>query len=103
MKAKVQTNDYNVNVIVETQYSSNIHISHLDKDCTIEKVLTDEEINAFGQLLIGSMSPDELLKLYKDLLIKKEGFGTSNCTRDERLYPDSPDLKYGDICIYKLD
>jgi hypothetical protein len=42
--AKVQTNEFKVNVLVETRNSSNRHMSAFNKRATIIEVLSDNQI-----------------------------------------------------------
>ena len=71
-KGKVQTNDFNVNVLVEHEDSTNQHFSSLDVDVLCEK-LSDEEIDIeFNKLVLSKKDKIEMLK-------KVKGFAISNC------------------------
>lgn len=86
-KGKVQTNDYNVNVLVEHQDSTSRHYSHLDKDVLCEK-MTDEEINEeFDKLSLTRADKISFLK-------KIEGFAVSNVSSKEN------DIQFGDLFRY---
>jgi len=90
LNAKVQTNDYKVNVLVETTNSTNMHYSHLNKQVQIDKVLSDEEIIELWE----NRKVDDKLKLAKDWIKTQEGYATSNCV------DDSLDIDYNSIVKY---
>lgn len=91
-KGKVQTNDYKVNVLVETESSSNQHYSHLNRGVIISKVLTDDEII---ELWRNRKDNDEL-QLAKDWIKKQPNYATSNCEDKKN------NIKYQSIVNYKL-
>lgn len=76
--AKVQTNEYKVNVLVETTNSSNQHYSSLDKTVDIVEVLTDHQIL---QVWLNRDTKDELA-LAKDWIKRQEGYAISDCSDD---------------------
>lgn len=87
-KGKVQTNDFNVNVLVEHEDSTNQHFSSLDVDVLCEK-LSDEEIDIeFNKLVLSKKDKIEMLK-------KVKGFAISNCVSKNK------DFGYSDIFRYK--
>ena len=92
MKAnKVQTNDYGVNVLVETKTSNNHHISHLNREVEIVSVLSDEEIITEWQ----NRDKSNELEYAKDWIKKQKGFAISNCNDKES------NIGYGTIVKFK--
>ena len=88
-KGKVQTNDYNINVLVEHEDCSSRHYSYLDKEVLCEK-MTDEEINLeFSKI---KLSLDDK----KKFLMKIKGFATSD------VYNKESEINYSDLFRYKL-
>lgn len=92
MRNKVQKNDCGVNVLVETNESSNTHYSHLNFFVEIEKVLTDEEIL---QQYLKKSTKEEKLKSAKNWIKKQDGFAVSNVI-DETINVD-----YDSIIAFK--
>lgn len=90
-KAKVQTNKYNVNVLVETKSSSNRHYSHLNKEVEVTKVLTDDEIVELWE----NRKEDDKLELAKNWIKKQDGYAISDCV-DETL-----NINFNSIVKYK--
>lgn len=88
--AKVQTNDYGVNVLVETNESNNRHCSNLNVDVNVEKVLTDEEIIEVWR---NRDSGDEL-KLAKNWIMKQKGYAISSCVDGIRGIKHNSIVKY---------
>lgn len=78
--AKVQTNEHNVNVLVETNNSSNQSWSHLNREVDLNKVLTDEEIIELWK----NREIDDKLQIAKDWIKKQQGYAISICI-DETL------------------
>lgn len=75
---KVQTNDYKVNVLVETKASNNRHYSSHNREIEVVKVLTDDEI-----LEVWRNRPDgNELELAKNWIKKQDGFAVSSCVDD---------------------
>lgn len=79
-KAKVQTNNEKVNVLVETTTSTNRHYSHLNKEVLITEVLSNEEIIALWQ----NRKDNDILELAKNWIEKQDGYAVSNCV-DKRM------------------
>ena len=75
---KVQTNEHRVNVLVETKKSNNRHYSLLNKDVSVEKILTDKEIVGLWE----NRKKDNELELAKDWIKKQYGYACSNITDD---------------------
>lgn len=76
---KVQTNDYGVNVLVETEDSSNRHSSPLNF-CVDCKKLSNKEIKTAFEKHAKVMSIDDM----KEVLEKVEGFATSSCESESK-------------------
>ena len=87
-KGKVQTNEFNVNVLVEHEDCNGTHISHLDVDVLCEK-MTDEDINIEFSKIELSINDK------KDFLKKKKGFATSN------VFSKKDNISYSDLFKYK--
>ena len=79
-KGKVQNNEHGVNVLVETDTSSNSHISRFNTDVTIVSVLTDSEIVAMWK----NRDDKDEIDLAKQWIKSQDGYATSNC-KDEYL------------------
>lgn len=82
-KGKVQTNEYSVNVLVETEDSSNTHYHHSDKEVNCRK-LSDEEIKESYINNVGEPSLEDM----KDKLKKISGYAISNCASEEHSHDD---------------
>lgn len=78
--AKVRTNEYNVNVLVETNNSKNQNWCSLNEDVTLLKVLSDREIIELWE----SRGNDDKLELAKNWIRTQKGYAVSNCI-DETL------------------
>ena len=89
-KGKVQTVDDGTHVLVETDSSSNQHISHLDFAVECEK-MTNKTIITEYRNRIGNPSIFDM----KKKLQKIEGFAISQCQSTEA------GLKDGDLVYYK--
>ena len=74
MRNKVQTNDYQVNVLVECENSNSQHWSHLDFDVKIIKVFTNQELLD----LVKQLPEANLVSAVKDWLKTKPGFAISS-------------------------
>lgn len=101
MKAKLQTNDYGNNLITETEYSTNQHYSHHNKEVKIVRVLSDKEAIEEGKGLFDKLPLKEKADIFKNLLRKTEGYTTSNCSNDKKKHPEKP-LTYGQLVQYKI-
>lgn len=75
IKAKVQTNEYNVNLLVETEKSSNRHFSSYNKEVLVTAVLTDSEIIKLWK----ERKNDDEIELAKNWIREQEGYAISNC------------------------
>lgn len=94
MKAKVQTNDESINILVETTSSSNRHYSHLDKMVDVIRVLSDSEII---ELWEQRKIDDNKLSLAKVWIQKQEGYAVSNCVDNSMLISYSSVVKYEEL------
>lgn len=92
-KGKVQTNDYKVNVLVETVTSSNQHYSHLNKEVSVTKVLSDEEIIDLWKN--RKVKGDDELELAKKWLMKEKGYAISN------IKDDTLNIDFDSVVAYK--
>lgn len=90
MRCKIQTNDYNVNVVVEIQGNKN-HIHTGPGDYFDSELLTDEQIEEEYNKLIGKPSLEDM----KNKLKKIKGFAISNVNGYKG-------VKYGSIIKYDL-
>ncbi len=88
--AKVQRNQENVNVLVDTDNSSNRHYSSLDKRVTLDRVLADDEIIKLWENRTGN----DKLKLAKDWIKRQNGYSVSNCV------DDTLNIDFGSIVKY---
>lgn len=71
--SKIQRNKKGINVLVETQ-TSKPHNSAQNKDASIIRVLTDEDVEGYWPIV----PPSERKALVKKWLKGREGFATSN-------------------------
>lgn len=89
-RGKIQNNQYGINVIVETNNSTNRHIGP-GKTKELITVLSDEEI-----IEIWSKRKDKgELKIAKEWIKKQNGYAVSNCI-DKSL-----NVNYGSIVKFK--
>ena len=80
---KVQTNEYKVNVLVETTNSNNRHYSSHNRPIEVVKVLSDEEILEAWK----NRTDENELELAKNWIKRQDGFAFSAC-RDKVLNID---------------
>ena len=74
---KVQTNEYKVNVLVETQDSSNRHYHHSNVPVNVNKVLTDIEILEIWKN--RDLTIQKELELAKDWIKTQPNYAVSSC------------------------
>lgn len=86
-KGKVQTNENNVNVLVEHEDSTNTHFSSLDVRVMCEKLSDIEIVNEFNKL---TLTKKEMIQI----LQKKKGFAVSN------IHSMNGDFTTGDLFKY---
>lgn len=91
---KVQTNDHEVNVLVETKTSANRHCSHLDKEVTIDKILSNGDILEMWE---NREDKSDLLEIAKEWLMRQDGYATSN------IVDDTSGITYGNIVKYNIN
>jgi len=92
MANKVQTNDYGVNVLVESELTPNHkHIHWSDRKVENVKVVSEEEILR----LWSTANKEEVLKAAKDWLKRQAGYAVSNCGGQDIA------LKHGDIVSFE--
>lgn len=89
---KVQTNENDINVLVETDKSTNQHYSHLNKLVNVTKILTDEEIIAIWETRSSLGKLEEAKRWIKG----QDGYAVSNCLDEKN------DIKHSSIIEYKL-
>lgn len=80
MKNKVQTNDHNVNVLVECENGNAQHLSHLDFNVKITKILTNKDL--LSQL--ENIDQVELINLIKNWLKKQPNYAVSNVVNEDK-------------------
>ena len=88
-KGKIQTNEYNVNVLVEHENGDSKHYSHLDENVLCEKMSEEEIEQEFNKLLLTTENKIQFLKQVK-------GFAVSSCSGKDN------EFQYGDLFKYKI-
>jgi len=78
MKGKLQINN-GINILVETENSSNTSIWHKNIPIVVTKVLSDQEIIQKAMEIMKGKTKEELLAMSKDILKSIPGYATSNC------------------------
>ena len=84
MKGKIQTNHYQVNILVEIEGGTSKNYYAGNKQAEIEKILEEDIHKEFQKLELTFQEK-------KDLLAKREGFAISNTKQSEL------DINYNDL------
>ncbi len=87
-KNKVQTNDHGVNVLVEIEGGTSMHMSHLDFQVKNLEVISTEELLK----MYDTLPEDDRIKAVKNFLKHKEGYAVSNVSNKI--------VNYNDIVTY---
>lgn len=86
-RGKVQTNQYDVNVLVEHEDCPGHHYSHLDFEVMCEKMSDSEIDEEFSKLELTTKDKIEYLK-------KIKGFAVSNLYNKEKGFAQSDLFRY---------